>query len=191
MSDDIQAMVAEIPALRRYGRALSGNRSSADDLVQDTLERAIQKFHLYEPGTRLRLWLFTIMRNIFLDHYRKHKKLGTITVELSGMNPDYRVPDQIDKLVHKDLLRQLGALKPEYKELLMLVGVEGLSYEQAAALTGVPLGTVRSRLFRARNMLLKKVEGEDVVRRRSGRRTGKSAPEEIVLPAAEEQQATA
>jgi RNA polymerase sigma-70 factor (ECF subfamily) len=172
-------MVAEIPALRRYGRALSGNRSSADDLVQDTLERAIQKFHLYEPGTRLRLWLFTIMRNIFLDHYRKNKKLGTITVELSGMNPDYRVPDQIDKLVHKDLLRQLGALKPEYKELLMLVGVEGLSYEQAAALTGVPLGTVRSRLFRARNMLLKKVEGEDVVRRRSGRRTSRNEVIEI------------
>jgi RNA polymerase sigma-70 factor (ECF subfamily) len=185
MSDDIQSMVAEIPALRRYGRALSGNRSSADDLVQDTLERAIQKFHLYEPGTRLRLWLFTIMRNIFLDHYRKHKKLGAITIELSGMNPDYRVPDQIDKLVHKDLLRQLGALKPEYKELLMLVGVEGLSYEQAAELTGVPLGTVRSRLFRARNMLLKKVEGEDVVRRRSGRRTGRAAAIEIKVPSEE------
>jgi RNA polymerase sigma-70 factor (ECF subfamily) len=180
MSDDIQAMVGEIPALRRYGRALSGNRSSADDLVQDTLERAIQKFHLYEPGTKLRLWLFTIMRNIFLDHYRKHKKMATITVELSGMNPDYRVPDQIDKLVHKDLLQQLSSLKTEYKELLMLVGVEGLSYEQAAALTGVPLGTVRSRLFRARNMLLKKVEGEDVVRRRSNRRP--SRVETIEVP---------
>jgi RNA polymerase sigma-70 factor (ECF subfamily) len=116
------------------------------------------------------LWLFTIMRNIFLDHYRKTKKLATISIDAADFQAELRPADQIDKLIHQDLMAQLDRLKPEYRELLLLVGVEGLSYEQAAAMTGVPLGTIRSRLFRARNMLLRKLEGQDLVRRRSGRR---------------------
>lgn len=161
MPDDIQEMVAEIPALRRYGRVLSGSQASADDLVQDTLERAIQKFHLYQPGTKLRLWLFTIMRNLFLDHYRKQRKMNSIVGEMAHQHLDHRMPDQLDKLVHNDLLEQLNSLKSEYRELLILVGIQGLSYEQAAEVTGVPLGTVRSRLFRARNLLAQKVEGHE------------------------------
>lgn len=160
-SDEIQNMVAEIPALRRFGRVLAGTQSGADDLVQDTLERAIQKFHLYQPGTKLRLWLFTIMRNLFLDHYRKQRKMTLIASEMTHRHLSHRMPDQFDKLVHNDLLTQLNALKPEYRELLMLVGVQGLSYEQAAEMTGVPLGTVRSRLFRARNLLAQMVEGRE------------------------------
>jgi RNA polymerase sigma-70 factor (ECF subfamily) len=169
MSRDADALVAEIPSLRRYGRSLTGSRAAADDLVQDTLERAIQKFHLFEPGTQLRLWLFTIMRNIFLDHYRKSKKVGLVSIDVSDFQAEHRRADQLDKLVHRDLVAQMARLKPEYRELLILVGLEGLSYEQAADMTGVPLGTVRSRLFRARNMLLRKLEGQDMVRRRNGR----------------------
>lgn len=169
MHQEIDAVVSEIPSLRRYGRSLTGSRAAADDLVQDTLERAIQKFHLFEPGTKLRLWLFTIMRNIFLDHYRKARKVGMVSVDVSEFHAEHRPADQIDKLVHRDLVAQMGRLKPEYRELLVLVGLEGLSYEQAADMTGVPLGTVRSRLFRARNMLLRKLEGQDMARRRSAR----------------------
>jgi RNA polymerase sigma-70 factor (ECF subfamily) len=169
MSHDADALVAEIPPLRRYGRSLTGSRAAADDLVQDTLERAIQKFHLFEPGTKLRLWLFTIMRNIFLDHYRKTRKVGMVSIDVSDFQTEHRPADQLDKLVHRDLVAQMARLKPEYRELLVLVGVEGLSYEQAAEMTGVPLGTVRSRLFRARNMLLRRIEGQDQARRRSGR----------------------
>ena len=172
MSHDADALVAEIPPLRRYGRSLTGSRAAADDLVQDTLERAIQKFHLFEPGTKLRLWLFTIMRNIFLDHYRKTRKVGMVSIDVSDFQSEHRPADQLDKLVHRDLVAQMARLKPEYHELLVLVGVEGLSYEQAAATTGVPLGTVRSRLFRARNMLLRRIEGQDEARRRSGRTHG-------------------
>jgi RNA polymerase sigma-70 factor (ECF subfamily) len=161
MTDKIQDMVAEIPALRRYGRVLTGSPSGADDLVQDTLERAIQKFHLYRQGTKLRLWLFTIMRNLFLDRYRKQRKMSAIVSELTHRQLDHRTPDQLDKLIHKDLVKQLNGLKREYRDLLMLVGVQGLSYEQAAEATGVPLGTVRSRLFRARNLLSQRIEGAE------------------------------
>lgn len=166
MREEIDAVVAEIPSLRRYGRSLTGSRAGADDLVQDTLERAIQKFHLFEPGTKLRLWLFAIMRNIFLDHLRKARKVGLVSVDAAECPAEHRPADQIDKLVHRDLVAQMRRLKPEYRELLVLVGLEGLSYEQAADTTGVPLGTVRSRLFRARTLLSKNLEGQDPAARR-------------------------
>jgi RNA polymerase sigma-70 factor (ECF subfamily) len=172
MSEDSRAMVEEIPALRRYGRTLCRNNATADDLVQDTLERAIAKIHLYQPGTNLRLWLFTIMRNIFFDNCRRSKNLATVSVELSHMKADYHAADQLDKLAHQDLIRELGTLKPEYKNLLTLIAIDGVSYEEAAELTGVPIGTIRSRLFRGRNALLNKVEGEQVARNSSrGRAT--------------------
>jgi len=85
MNQSLDDLVAEIAPLRRYGRSLAGSRAAADDLVQDTLERAIQKFHLFEPRTKLRLWLFTIMRNIFLDHYRKARKLGTVPLDTQAI----------------------------------------------------------------------------------------------------------
>ena len=166
MNQSLDDLVAEIAPLRRYGRSLAGSRAAADDLVQDTLERAIQKFHLFEPRTKLRLWLFTIMRNIFLDHYRKARKLGTVPLDAADFQAVPRPADQLDKLVHRDLVSAMARLRPEYRELLVLVGVEGLSYQQAAAITGVPLGTVRSRLFRARTRLMAKLEGRKTTRRR-------------------------
>jgi RNA polymerase sigma-70 factor (ECF subfamily) len=175
MNQSLDDLVAEIASLRRYGRSLAGSRAAADDLVQDTLERAIQKFHLFEPGTKLRLWLFTIMRNIFLDHYRKNRKLGLVPLDAADFQAEPRPADQLDRLVHRDLVTQMAQLKPEYRELLVLVGLEGLSYQQAAAITRVPLGTVRSRLFRARGLLSGKLEG-----RTPSRRSG--APESVTVP---------
>jgi RNA polymerase sigma-70 factor (ECF subfamily) len=168
MSQSLDDLVTEIPSLRRYGRSLTGSRTAADDLVQDTLERAIQKFHLFEPGTKLRLWLFTIMRNLFLDHYRKTRKLALVPLDMAEFQAEPRPADQLDKLVHRDLVSQMARLKPGYRELLVLVGLEGASYQQAAEITGVPLGTIRSRLFRARSLLLDRLEGRATPRRRGG-----------------------
>src|SRR5438105_3474509 len=112
MSQGIEALVAEIPSLRRYGRSLARSNAAADDLVQDTLERAIQKFHQFQPGTRLRLWLFTIMRNIFLDHYRKTRKLALVPIDGAEGAAEPRPPDQLDRLVHHDLIAEMARLKP-------------------------------------------------------------------------------
>jgi RNA polymerase sigma-70 factor (ECF subfamily) len=168
MSQNLDDLVAEIAPLRRYGRSLAGSRAAADDLVQDTLERAIQKIHLFQPGTKLRLWLFTIMRNIFLDHYRKSRRFGLVPLDAAALEVGPRPADQLDRLAHRDLVTQMARLKPEYRELLVLVGLEGMSYQQAAATTGVPLGTVRSRLFRARNLLLGQLEGRTAAEPRRG-----------------------
>lgn len=157
MTETIDYMVAEIPALQRYGRTLAGTQAGAEDLVQDTLERAIQKFHLYQQGTSLRLWLFTIMRNLFRDQYRRQRKSRAIASELGHAANDSAPADQLDRLINAEMLAELDGLKKEYRDLLMMVGDQGLSYDQAAKAAGVPLGTIRSRLFRARSLLAERI----------------------------------
>jgi len=158
MPETIDFMVAEIPALQRYGRTLAGTQTGAEDLVQDTLERAIHKFHLYQQGTNLRLWLFTIMRNLFRDQYRRQRKSRLIASELEHGLIDSSPPDQLDRLINAEMLAEIRGLKKEYRDLLMMVGNEGLSYGQAAEVAGVPLGTIRSRLFRARSLLAQRID---------------------------------
>jgi RNA polymerase sigma-70 factor (ECF subfamily) len=183
MPENIQSIVAEIPALRRYAASLLKGRTGADDLVQDALERAIEKFHLYQPDTRLRSWLFAVMRNIFLDHFRKRKKQESMAVQLAEQSATHAPPNQFASLVSKDLMRHIETLKPEYRELLLLVAGRGISYEEAAEATGVPLGTVRSRLFRARNLLLKKLEGEAITRPgRPAKRNGLPVSDQAACP---------
>jgi RNA polymerase sigma-70 factor (ECF subfamily) len=160
MPESTQSLVIELPALRRYAMNLMKGHANADDLVQSTLERAIEKFHLYEPDTDLRSWLFAVMRNIFRDHLRKHKKLDAMSVELTEACAPSIQPDQIVNLIGKDLMHHFGTLKPKYQKLLLLVADHSISYKEAAEATGIPLGTVRSRLFRARIQLLKKLDGE-------------------------------
>ena len=143
-------IVAEIPRLRRYARALTGDAARADDLVQDTLERALSRFSLWRPGN-LRAWLFTIMHNIFVNQIKSAANIDYLADELL---PDLPLrATQSDNLELRDLDRALSRLSAEQREVLLLVGLEDISYEEAARIVGTPIGTVMSRLFRARRQL--------------------------------------
>jgi RNA polymerase sigma-70 factor, ECF subfamily len=148
--DERQAIVDLIPRLRRYARALVGDRFAADDLVQDTLERAWAKFHLYRGGTDLRAWLFTVMHNVHVNRVRAQRPTDAITVDLPEVA---QAAVQGDSLMVRDMDRALAKLPDEQREVLLLVALEDLSYEEAARALGIPIGTVMSRLSRARERL--------------------------------------
>ncbi len=143
-------LLAEIPRLRRYARALTGDTTRADDLVQDTLERALGKWLLWRPG-KLRSWLLTMMHNLFVNNVRTR---SPIEYRDDDTLPEYAVrAEQSDGLAVRDLDRALLMLAPEQREVLLLVGLEDLHYDEVARITGVPIGTVMSRLSRARTRL--------------------------------------
>jgi RNA polymerase sigma-70 factor (ECF subfamily) len=148
--DERQAIVDLIPRLRRYARALVGDRSAADDLVQDTLERAWAKFHLYRAGTDLRAWLFTVMHNVHVNRVRALRPTDALTDELPEAA---QRAAQGDSLMVRDLDRALARLPDEQRAVLLLVALEDMSYEDAARALGIPIGTVMSRLSRARERL--------------------------------------
>lgn len=144
-------IAVHIPRLRRYARALVGERHGADDLVQDTLERAMNKFHLWRPGSDLRAWLFAIMHNVFVNQLRAR-----------GARPEEQLDDAfdiaagpapVDRLEMRDLDAALARLPLEQREVVLLVGLEELSYAEASRALGIPIGTVMSRLFRGRERL--------------------------------------
>ena len=149
--DEIAALLEpQIPALRRYAWALLRDREAADDLVQDTLERARRRWRLRRRDGDLRAWLFTIQRNLFLNAVRQRSRRGPqVGVEAldAGRAPG---ASRTATLGTRDVLAGLDALPEEQRSVLLLVGVEDLSYEEAAQVLGVPLGTVMSRLSRAR-----------------------------------------
>lgn len=143
-------ITAEIPRLRRFARALTGNATHADDLVQDTLERALDKWSLWRPGN-LRAWLLSIMHNLFVNQLRSARM-----VDYPGDDALPELPTratQGDALELRDLTRNLSRLPAEQREALLLVGLEELSYADAAKILGVPVGTVMSRLSRGRERL--------------------------------------
>jgi len=148
--NEAQRLVELIPRLRRYARALVGDRATADDLVQDTLERAWAKLHLYRRGTDLRAWLFTVMHNVHVNRVRASR----ITDPLEDDMPELaqRAP-QGDALLVRDLDRAITRLPAEQRAVLLLVTLEEMSYEQVARTLGIPIGTVMSRLSRAREKL--------------------------------------
>ena len=145
-------IVKQIPRLRRYARALTGDRGRADDLVQDTLERALVKFHLWQPGSDLRAWMFTIMHNVYVNHVR-----ANLSAVVTALDEELDVPatraTQSDRLDVLDLQVALSQLPAEQREVLLLVGLEQLTYEEAAGVLGIPIGTVMSRLSRGRDRL--------------------------------------
>jgi RNA polymerase sigma-70 factor (ECF subfamily) len=143
-------LVELIPRLRRYARALVGDRASADDLVQDTLERAWAKLHLYRRGTDLRAWLFTVMHNVHVNKVRATRPTDSLDDEMPELA--LRAP-QGDSLVVRDLDRAIALLPAEQRAVLLLVTLEDLSYEEVARTLGIPMGTVMSRLSRAREKL--------------------------------------
>jgi len=148
-----QDIAAEIPRLRRYARALVRDVTAADDLVQECLTRAISKLHLWKEGTNLRSWLFTILHNQHVNHIRASIRAGT-TVELSEVEPLLsQPPGQNPRLELRDLQRALNQLPAEQRAAILLVGLEGMGYDEAAEVLGIPVGTVRSRLSRGRETL--------------------------------------
>lgn len=157
-----QAIATEVPRLRRFARALVRDGASADDLVQDALERAIRFEHKWREGSNLRAWLFTILRNVFLNDVRKRARQGG-----PGAQDD---PDTIGRdetasgrLAVRDLSRALAYLADDQREVVLLVGLEGMSYKETAEITGVPVGTVMSRLARGRERLRRLMEGENPI----------------------------
>ena len=150
------ALEAHIPGLRRFARALlRGDYERADDLVQDTLERALSSWHLRRVESELRGWLYTILYNRFLSD-RERRKRRTAYDALSEIVED-ELPGveggQHSALEYRDFLRAFATLPAEQRSVLLLVAVEDLSYEEAAQVLGVPIGTVMSRLWRARRLL--------------------------------------
>lgn len=159
--DQRKAIAAEIPRLRRYARALQGDPGAADDLVQDCVERALSRLHLFRAGTNLRAWLFTILHNIHVNSVRQQRRAtdnlslipGTETAASTG-------PSQSQGLELRDLTRALAALTEEQRQVVLLIAMEELSYREAAEVLSVPIGTVMSRLARGRERL-RQLTGSD------------------------------
>jgi RNA polymerase sigma factor (sigma-70 family) len=147
---EAERLVELIPRLRRYARALVGDRSAADDLVQDTLERAWAKLHLYRRGTDLRAWLFTVMHNVHVNKVRATRATDTLEDEMPELA---QRASQGDSLMVRDLDRSISRLPAEQRSVLLLVTLEDMSYDEVARTLGIPIGTVMSRLSRAREKL--------------------------------------
>lgn len=144
---------AEIPRLRRYARALTHDPIVADDLVQDCLTRALGKLHLWQEGTDLRAWLFTILHNQYVNLIRRATREGA-AVKLSEREPLLaRAPQQSKRLELRDLERAFAKLPDTQRSVILLVGLEGMRYDEVAAVLDVPVGTIRSRLSRGREAL--------------------------------------
>ena len=153
---DYNLIVQYIPNLRRYARALVGDRDGADDLVQDTLERAVRKFHLWRPGD-LRAWLFSIMHNVFVNQLKARKIMPSVEIDEATLAAHVPTVTSVDVL---DLQRALLCLAPEQREVLLLVALEDMTYADVSGALGIPIGTVMSRLSRGRERLRKLMSGE-------------------------------
>jgi RNA polymerase sigma-70 factor (ECF subfamily) len=154
LDDRRQAIIDEIPHLRRYARALLHDRDGADDLVQDSLERALSRIENWTSGDSPRRWLFTIMHHLFVDQLRRVKRHGqAVTAMPETIDRIATPPPQLDRLASVDVLSALQKIGPERRAALVLVAVEGLSYADAANALGIPAGTLVSRIARGREEL--------------------------------------
>jgi RNA polymerase sigma-70 factor (ECF subfamily) len=156
-------MLAAVPSLRAFAISLSGNIDRADDLVQDTLLRAMANIDLFNPGTNMSAWLFTILRNLFRSEYRKRRRE---VEDVDGLHVGSlkSPPQQHSRLEFEEFRRALEKLLPDQREALILVGASGFSYEEAAAICESAVGTIKSRVNRARARLSKllSVESSDM-----------------------------
>jgi RNA polymerase sigma-70 factor, ECF subfamily len=153
MSEFRQSIEEQLPRLRRYARALTRNRDRADDLVQDTILRALAKEHLWQPGTDLRAWLFTLMHNQNVNFVRRGVREG-VSVDVDDVSASLVAtadPTISCQLVELD--RALAQLSEDQRQVILLIGLDGAAYEEAAEILGIPVGTVRSRLSRGRESL--------------------------------------
>ncbi|MBI5644827.1 sigma-70 family RNA polymerase sigma factor [Candidatus Kaiserbacteria bacterium] len=160
LRDVREEMLAAVPPLKAFAISLSGNVDRADDLVQETLLRALANIHLFQPGTNMSAWLFTILRNHFRSEYRKRKREvedadGSYAASLHSQ-PNHQV-----KIEFKELRAALAKLPLEQRRALIAVGGLGYSYEEAACICNCALGTMKSRVNRARQQLLRLMGIED------------------------------
>ena len=150
-------LVAAIPRLRRYARVLTGDASRADDLVQDTLARAWEKRRLWRTGSDLRAWLFTIMHNVHVNQLALARRdAANVSIDADPGNAAWQLPvraNQLDRVELLELVELIGRLSADQREVLLLAAVEELRYDEIASVLAVPLGTVMSRLSRARAKL--------------------------------------
>ena len=159
MTPDDQQLLSWVPRLRRYARALAGNRDDADDLVQDTLERAWAKSALWRGVADMRGWLFGIMHNLHVDGVRRPR---LATQSLDDDTPEVAIaPTQGERLAVLDLQAALNLLPIEQKEIVLLVALEDMAYADVAKALGIPIGTVMSRLSRGRERLRALMDGRD------------------------------
>jgi RNA polymerase sigma factor (sigma-70 family) len=161
MNDMIRLVEPLIPALRRYAGGLTRNPAEADDLVQDCLERAVARWGQRREGGDVKTWLFTILHNLFVSRVRQRARRGAhMPIEDAGEPALTQAPAQEHSLRHRELVKAVEALPPDQKSVLLLVTVEDMSYAEVAKVLGVPIGTVMSRLSRARERLRRDLEGE-------------------------------
>ncbi|HEX8012500.1 MAG TPA: sigma-70 family RNA polymerase sigma factor [Casimicrobiaceae bacterium] len=151
-------LLAALPRLRRYARVLTGDAHRADDLVQDTLARAWEKRRLWQAGSDLRAWLFTIMHNVHVNQFAlRQREFAQVSLDADeGPAAGWQIPvraTQSDRVELSEVLAQVGRLPVEQREVLLLAAVEELRYEEIGHVLGVPIGTVMSRLSRARDKL--------------------------------------
>ena len=149
-----------LPELRAFARFLARDRTLADDLVQDAVLRALRALDQFQPGTSLKAWLFTILRNAFYEQRRRHKRESAALV--ANFAPDEpAMPAQDSRSAINDLQRHLWRLSPLLREALILVGAQELSHEEAALVCNVPVGTMKARLSRARTALAQAIREAD------------------------------
>jgi RNA polymerase sigma-70 factor, ECF subfamily len=152
-SETISAMKAEIPRLRRFARYMTRDADYADDLVQECLTRAIANIGSWQPGTNLRAWLFVILKNVFRNDKRRKQHDLEYRSGLENDPPAYSGADQHHRLLLSEVQEAFMQLSDDHREILILIAVEGLHYEEAAVVLGISVGTVKSRLSRARTAL--------------------------------------
>jgi RNA polymerase sigma-70 factor, ECF subfamily len=161
-------LAAELPHLRRFSRALVGDVALADDLVQDCIERALIKSHLYDPARPLRAWLYAVLRNLFISGLRRDRRSAVVKSvdDLTGGEGSVAA-NQEERLSVALIAEALDRLPQDQREVIVLVALEEMSYRDAAEIAGVPIGTVMSRLSRARAALQRILEdrGHTVLRR--------------------------
>ena len=145
-------MLTLLPDLRAFARFLVRDRTAADDLVQDTVVRALSALPQFQPGTNLKAWLFTILRNLFFEQARRRKREAA-ALNSQPLSDGVVRAGQSDATEIRDLEQVLWKLSPVLREALVLVGVEQLTHEQAAAICSVPVGTMKARVSRARTEL--------------------------------------
>lgn len=153
--------LVHLDALYRVALRLTGNASDADDLVQETMLKAYRSWEQYQPGTNAKGWLLTILRNSFINEYRRRTRhpetVDVDTIEPFAVFQDIQEDDPqgafFDKIVDDEVLRAIDGLPEAFRETVVLSDVEGMSYQEIGKILGIPVGTVKSRLFRARQML--------------------------------------